>query len=333
MSKTKEKIYQLVNDELINVLVEMSQIADNHKNASHLNENIIEHVLSTPGKQLRPTITIAVSKLWNNETDEKIIMMATAVELLHIATLVHDDTIDFADTRRGRSTASKVWGPHVAVLVGDYLFATSAEYVCKTESIKIIKQFASTIADLANGELIEIENSWNPYLSIDSYLDIIYKKTASLFSTCTMSGAILGQAKEKDVQKLYEFGMNLGLGFQIFDDILDFEGAKNTLGKPTGSDLKNGILTLPSILAREKNKNIKQEIITFFKNKSNDKSEILDNLLEMVSSSGSIEESKKIGEDYINKALENLSSINNLEKNIYMEALEHLSISSKNRTK
>ena len=333
MSKTKEKIYQLVNDELISVLVEMNQIADNHKNASHLNENIIEHVLSTPGKQLRPTITIAVSKLWNNETDEKIIMMATAVELLHIATLVHDDTIDFADTRRGRSTASKVWGPHVAVLVGDYLFATSAEYVCKTESIKIIKQFASTIADLANGELIEIENSWNPYLSIDSYFDIIHKKTASLFSTCTMSGAILGQAKEKDVQKLYEFGMNLGLGFQIFDDILDFEGAKNTLGKPTGSDLKNGILTLPSILAREKNKNIKQEIITFFKNKSNDKSEILDNLLEMVSSSGSIEESKKIGEDYINKALENLSSINNLEKNIYMEALEHLSISSKNRTK
>ena len=333
MSKTKEKIYQLVNDELISVLVEMNQIADNHKNASHLNENIIEHVLSTPGKQLRPTITIAVSKLWNNETDEKIIMMATAVELLHIATLVHDDTIDFADTRRGRSTASKVWGPHVAVLVGDYLFATSAEYVCKTESIKIIKQFASTIADLANGELIEIENSWNPYLSIDSYFDIIHKKTASLFSTCTMSGAILGQAKEKDVQKLYEFGMNLGLGFQIFDDILDFEGAKNTLGKPTGSDLKNGILTLPSILAREKNKNIKQEIITFFKNKSNDKSESLDNLLEMVSSSGSIEESKKIGEDYINKALENLSSINNLEKNIYMEALEHLSISSKNRTK
>ena len=109
MSKTKEKIYQLVNDELISVLVEMNQIADNHKNASHLNENIIEHVLSTPGKQLRPTITIAVSKLWNNETDEKIIMMATAVELLHIATLVHDDTIDFADTRRGRSTASKVW--------------------------------------------------------------------------------------------------------------------------------------------------------------------------------------------------------------------------------
>ncbi|MEC7871207.1 MAG: polyprenyl synthetase family protein [Chloroflexota bacterium] len=333
MSKTKEKIYQLVNDELINVLVEMSQIADNHKNETHLNENIIEHVLSTPGKQLRPTITIAVSKLWNKETDEKTMMMATAVELLHIATLVHDDTIDFADTRRGRSTASKVWGPHIAVLVGDYLFATSAEYVCKTESIKIIKQFASTIADLANGELIEIENSWNPYLSIDSYFDIIHKKTASLFSTCTMSGAILGQAKEKDVQKLYEFGMNLGLGFQIFDDILDFEGAKNTLGKPTGSDLKNGILTLPSILAREKNKNIKQEIITFFKNKSNDKSEILDNLLEMVSSSGSIEESKKIGEDYINKALENLSSINNLEKNIYMEALEHLSISSKNRTK
>ena len=333
MGKNKEKIYQLVNDELINVLVEMSQIAENHKDESNLNENIIEHVLSSPGKQLRPTITIAVSKLWNKETDEKTMMMATAVELLHIATLVHDDTIDFADTRRGRSTASKVWGPHIAILVGDYLFATSAEYVCKTESIKIIKQFASTIADLSKGQLMEIENSWNPYLSIENYLNIIHKKTASLFSTCTMSGAILGQANEQDVQKLYEFGKNLGLGFQIFDDILDFEGEKNTLGKPIGSDLKNGILTLPSILAREKNKNIKQEITTFFNNKSTDKSERLDKLLEIVSSSGSIEESKKIGEDYINKALENLSSINNLEKNIYLEALEELSISSKNRTK
>jgi len=254
MSSTN-KFSSLVNNELLMVMLELNEISDSHKNESNLNENIINHVLSIPGKQLRPSLTIICSKIWDDEIDEKVIKMSTAVELLHIATLVHDDTVDFADTRRGEKTASNIWGPHIAVLVGDFLFATSAEYVCETGSIRLIKQFASTISDLAKGELKEIENSININLKTNDYLNIIFKKTGSLFATSAMSGALLGGAKESDVKLIYEYGKNLGLGFQIFDDVLDFEGEESKLGKPIGSDLKNGIMTLPSIIASENDKN------------------------------------------------------------------------------
>ena len=197
MNKNKE-ISNLANNELLLVMLELNKISEQHNTESNLNENIINHVLSIPGKQLRPSMTIISSKIWNEDVDYKVIKMATAVELLHIATLVHDDTVDFADTRRGEKTASNIWGPHIAVLVGDFLFATSAEYVCDTESIRLIKQFASTISDLAKGELKEIENSNNVDSKVEDYLDIIFKKTGSLFATSSMSGALLGGAKEKD---------------------------------------------------------------------------------------------------------------------------------------
>ena len=157
----KKELSSLVNNELLMVMLELNNISEQHNSESNLNENIINHVLSIPGKQLRPSLTIICSKIWDEDVDDKVIKMATAVELLHIATLVHDDTVDFADTRRGEKTASNIWGPHIAVLVGDFLFATSAEYVCDTGSIRLIKQFASTISDLAKGELKEIENSNN----------------------------------------------------------------------------------------------------------------------------------------------------------------------------
>ena len=245
----KKELSSLVNNELLMVMLELNNISEQHNSESNLNENIINHVLSIPGKQLRPSLTIICSKIWDEDVDDKVIKMATAVELLHIATLVHDDTVDFADTRRGEKTASNIWGPHIAVLVGDFLFATSAEYVCDTGSIRLIKQFASTISDLAKGELKEIENSNNVNIKFEDYLDVIFKKTASLFATSSMSGALLGGANENDIQKLYSYGRNLGLGFQIFDDILDFEGEETQLGKPIGSDLKNGIMTYPSIIA------------------------------------------------------------------------------------
>ena len=290
MNKNKE-ISNLANNELLLVMLELNKISEQHNTESNLNENIINHVLSIPGKQLRPSMTIISSKIWNEDVDYKVIKMATAVELLHIATLVHDDTVDFADTRRGEKTASNIWGPHIAVLVGDFLFATSAEYVCDTESIRLIKQFASTISDLAKGELKEIENSNNVDSKVEDYLDIIFKKTGSLFATSSMSGALLGGAKEKDINTLYSFGKNLGLGFQIFDDILDFEGDENQLGKPVGNDLKNGIMTYPSLLARDRNKNIKKDIEELFNLPKNKREDAVTSVVKEIKSSGFIDES------------------------------------------
>ncbi|NCG35681.1 MAG: hypothetical protein GWO78_06830 [Dehalococcoidales bacterium] len=330
MSSTN-KFSSLVNNELLMVMLELNEISDSHKNESNLNENIINHVLSIPGKQLRPSLTIICSKIWDDEIDEKVIKMATAVELLHIATLVHDDTVDFADTRRGEKTASNIWGPHIAVLVGDFLFATSAEYVCETGSIRLIKQFASTISDLAKGELKEIENSININLKTNDYLNIIFKKTGSLFATSAMSGALLGGAKESDVNLIYEYGKKLGLGFQIFDDVLDFEGEESKLGKPVGSDLKNGIMTLPSIIASENDKKLKKEIETMFALPKKDRGKVVPNLVEKVIASGAIEQSKEKAESLIDDSIKDIKSIQ--KNNVYSEALIDLAISSKNREK
>jgi len=324
-------VTSLVNNELLMVMLELNEISDNHETESNLNENIINHVLSIPGKQLRPSLTIICSKIWNAETDSKVIKMATAVELLHIATLVHDDTVDFADTRRGEKTASNIWGPHIAVLVGDFLFATSAEYVCETDSIRLIKQFASTISDLAKGELKEIENSININLNTNDYLNIIFKKTGSLFATSAMSGALLGGAKESDISSVYHYGKKLGLGFQIFDDVLDFEGEEIKLGKPVGSDLKNGIMTLPSIIARENNKSLKKEIEKMFTLSKKNREEVVPGLVEKIIFSGAIEKSKETAEQIIDDSIKDINSIE--KKNVYTEALVDLAISSKNREK
>ena len=330
MNKNKE-ISNLANNELLLVMLELNKISEQHNTESNLNENIINHVLSIPGKQLRPSMTIISSKIWNEDVDYKVIKMATAVELLHIATLVHDDTVDFADTRRGEKTASNIWGPHIAVLVGDFLFATSAEYVCDTESIRLIKQFASTISDLAKGELKEIENSNNVDSKVEDYLDIIFKKTGSLFATSSMSGALLGGAKEKDINTLYSFGKNLGLGFQIFDDILDFEGDKNQLGKPVGNDLKNGIMTYPSLLARDRNKNIKKDIEELFNLPKNKREDAVTSVVKEIKSSGFIDESISKASKIIEKAIEDLKSVQ--KKNIFIDSLIDLAKFSMNRDK
>ena len=330
MNKNKE-ISNLANNELLLVMLELNKISEQHNTESNLNENIINHVLSIPGKQLRPSMTIISSKIWNEDVDYKVIKMATAVELLHIATLVHDDTVDFADTRRGEKTASNIWGPHIAVLVGDFLFATSAEYVCDTESIRLIKQFASTISDLAKGELKEIENSNNVDSKIEDYLDIIFKKTGSLFATSSMSGALLGGAKEKDINTLYSFGKNLGLGFQIFDDILDFEGDESQLGKPVGNDLKNGIMTYPSLLARDRNKNIKKDIEELFNLPKNKREDAVTSVVKEIKSSGFIDESISKASKIIEKAIEDLESVQ--KKNIFIDSLIDLARFSMNRDK
>ena len=330
MNKNKE-ISNLANNELLLVMLELNKISEQHNTESNLNENIINHVLSIPGKQLRPAMTIISSKIWNEDVDYKVIKMATAVELLHIATLVHDDTVDFADTRRGEKTASNIWGPHIAVLVGDFLFATSAEYVCDTESIRLIKQFASTISDLAKGELKEIENSNNVDSKVEDYLDIIFKKTGSLFATSSMSGALLGGAKEKDINTLYSFGKNLGLGFQIFDDILDFEGDENQLGKPVGNDLKNGIMTYPSLLARDRNKNIKKDIEELFNLPKNKREDAVTSVVKEIKSSGFIDESISKASKIIEKAIEDLESVQ--KKNIFIDSLIDLAKFSMNRDK
>ena len=212
---------------------------------------LIGHVVGSTGKRVRPALTLLSSGFHEHgeNVSEK---MAVAVELLHLATLIHDDTVDDSDLRRGKATISSLWGRNVAVLLGDYLFATSAIHVCDTNNVYVIRRFSETITELSKGELFELASSCDWTQDRDAYYERIYNKTASLFTISCESGAILSGASEAQAVALKGYGYNLGMAFQIVDDILDFSGSAAEIGKPVGSDLANGVMTIPSIIAGER---------------------------------------------------------------------------------
>ncbi len=213
--------------------------------------NALVHVYETSGKRFRPALTLLAADFHPHD-GVKVEIMATAVELLHIATLIHDDTIDSSSFRRGKKTLSSMWGRNVAVLVGDYIFASSATFVCDTGHVEVIRRFSETIMDLSSGELRELVGTFSSDQTVDGYYKRIYEKTASLFSTSGESGAILSGASSEQAQALKEYSCELGMAFQMVDDILDFEGTEKEIGKPVGSDLAQGILTLPAFIAMER---------------------------------------------------------------------------------
>jgi len=211
---------------------------------------LLGHVLRREGKRIRPALTLLAGK-FHHYNLELLIPMAAAIELFHTATLVHDDTIDNSATRRGLPTLSSIWGSEVAVLAGDYLFAKSADLVATTGNLRVITLFAQTLMTICSGQLEENFSACDPEQSRQQYYDRSGKKTASLFSAAAESGAILSEAPEEAVQALKSYGYNLGLAFQIVDDILDFTAGEEELGKPVAGDLLQGVLTLPAILFME----------------------------------------------------------------------------------
>lgn len=268
--------------------------------------NLLSHVFSAPGKRIRPAITLLASRLSPGGDSEAPILMATAVELLHIATLIHDDTVDNAAVRRNRATVSSVWGPQVAVLLGDYVFATSATYVCDTKNVRVIRRFSETIMELSTGELMERFTAYDPQLSREDYWERIYNKTASLFSTAAESGAVLSGAPEPAVQGLKAYGKYVGMAFQIVDDILDFEGVSEEVGKPVGSDLAQGTLTLPAIMLLERFPQDNPIPLLF---QGSDREANLRRALDLVQSGTIIQDAYGVAADFCRQATEALAPL------------------------
>ena len=247
-------------------------------------EPLLEYVLASGGKRIRPAITLLASDFYPHQPENSI-TMASAVELLHVATLIHDDTVDNSDLRRGRATVSNHWGQHVAVLFGDYVFGTSATFVCDTGNLRVIRRFSETIMDLASGELVEYFSAFDATQARKQYDERIYRKTASLFRTAAETGAILGEAPEPQIQALRAYGYNIGMAFQIVDDLLDVQGDAAELGKPVGNDLLQGVLTLPTIMLIERYPN-DNPVEKLFKDRGEDG--WLRDALEMINGSGII---------------------------------------------
>ena len=266
---------------------------------------LLDHTFSSPGKYIRPAITLLSSSFYSH--DERITeKMATGVELLHIASLIHDDTVDGASLRRGRITISSLWGPKAAVLAGDYIFAASATLVCDTGNIRVIKRFAETIMELSSGELQEMAESFSLDQSMHGYLDRIYNKTASLFTTAAESGAVLSGAPEPRCQALRDYGHNLGMAFQVVDDILDFDGTEEEVGKPIGSDLANGVVTLPTLIAMKQRKcseAVRQALA------HPEDSDFLNEAVSIIQNDAVLEESYDFASRYCEKALSNLKGL------------------------
>ena len=307
-------IYAPVKEDLVKVENELESVSK--VDFSWLAE-LLNYSLSSGGKGIRPALTLLSGKFYHYNLDT-LLPMATAVEVLHIATLVHDDAIDKSAVRRGKPTLYKVWGEDKAILLGDYLFAKAGELTATTQNLRAIKLFAQTLRTISTGELAQTFSAFSLEQTYEQYIQRISRKTAALFILATESGSVLSEAPEESIKILNEYGYNLGIAFQIVDDVLDFVVTEEELGKPIGSDLAQGTLTLPAKLLLERFPE-ENPVKKIFQNE--DKQKNIKLAIELVRSLSIIEECYRIASDYCAKACHNLSL---LPDNASRQALENL---------
>jgi geranylgeranyl pyrophosphate synthase len=211
----------------------------------------LDHLLAAGGKRIRPTLGLLVGNMLGAPED-KLITLGASVELLHTATLVHDDLIDGALLRRGMPTLNARWSPAATVLTGDFLFARAAKLAAETDHLPLMKLFADTLATIVNGELTQMFTA-RGVIDRDNYYHRIYAKTGSLFEMSALAASMVATDDEEMRNFMKSYGYEVGMAFQIVDDILDFTGEQSAVGKPLASDLLNGLVTLPAIYYAEAN--------------------------------------------------------------------------------
>src|ERR1700730_12955326 len=206
------------------------------------------HALGAPGKRLRTALTLLSGKMKTYRFD-KLLPLSVAFEMVHLATLIHDDIVDNAMTRRGNPTVNSLWGNNIAILLGDYYFAKTAGLIADINDNRIDHLFSDTVATVCEGTIMEIMTAGRVDLTIESYYEKISHKTAGLIAACCKGGAIVSEASQEEIRLLHDYGMNLGIAFQVIDDILDYTEDQKTIGKHAGNDLRQGMVTLPLIYA------------------------------------------------------------------------------------
>lgn len=310
------EIYEPVKEDLVKVNEQFAALVEEQREVFPELHDMLKHVL-VGGKVVRPALTLLSGLCYRYDTT-RLLPMAIGTELLHIATLIHDDAIDDADTRRGRPTINSLWGLDKAVLLGDHLFARSGEFTASAHNIPVVKLFARTLQIISSGELKQAKSSFVFEQTFEDYLERIAGKTAALMVMATESGAILGDASEEGVRILRDYGYNLGLAFQMVDDILDFVGDEAQMGKPVGSDLGQGTLTLPSLLLIERypDDNPIEKIC-----RGEDRPANIKRAIEMVRNSSIIEDSHKTAASYAQKACAELDKMPREEGSNSLRAL------------
>jgi geranylgeranyl pyrophosphate synthase len=261
------------------------------------------HLLSSGGKRIRPTLGLLVGNMLG-APEEKLITLSASVELLHTATLVHDDLIDGALLRRGMPTLNARWSPAATVLTGDFLFARAAKLAAETDHLPLMKLFAETLATIVNGELTQMFSA-RGVIDRDNYYQRIYAKTASLFEMAALAATMVATEDEEMLASMKTFGYEVGMAFQIVDDILDFTGEESAVGKPIGSDLLNGLVTLPAIYFAEENPD-DEDILSLPEGGWKD-TERVQRLVDNICQSQAIQQSMDEARQAVSRALHSLS--------------------------
>lgn len=262
----------------------------------------LQHLVISGGKRIRPAITLLSGEMLGGNLD-RLVTLAAAIEMLHTATLVHDDLIDGSLLRRGIPTLNAQWTPGATVLTGDFIFAKAARLAAETDSVSVMRMFAETLAIIVNGEITQMFSS-RGVTSRENYYQRIYAKTASMFELAAGAPALLSPVGETDFQSMRRFGYEIGMAFQILDDVLDFTGEQATVGKPVASDLRQGLITLPAIYFLEANPDHK-DMQAVIQGKSNDGH--IERIIPAIRSSGAIEQSLEEARQFVQRGTKYLA--------------------------
>ena len=264
------------------------------------------HHLKSGGKRLRALLTLGSAKLCNYKAGERDINLAACVELIHSATLLHDDVIDESSLRRGLKTTNSMWGNQSSILVGDYLLSRCFEIMVEDGDLEVLKLLSSTSAKIAQGEVLQLQHKGEADLLEDTYIDIINLKTAALFSAATKTGACLSGSNEKEKKALESYGKNLGLAFQIADDALDYYAKEKLFGKEIGKDFFEGKVTLPLIIVFQKGNDEERAFLSEIMKKEKRNEDDFSEILALIYKYKGIEASLKRAEYFVNVSYDSL---------------------------
>ena len=290
-------------------------------------QKMTDYHIETGGKRLRALLTLGSAKLCGYSKGSRDINLAACVELIHSATLMHDDVIDEGTVRRGKETLNKVWDNHSSVLIGDYLLSRCFEMMVEDGNLEVLKLLSSTSSKIAQGEVLQLQHKGEVDMLEETYLKIISAKTAELFAAATKVGAILSDVENKEKDALEFYGRNLGLTFQIADDTLDYNAEVKLFGKKIGQDFFEGKITLPIILLFQKSGNVEKKILSnMFKKELRTKDD-LNEIIAFINKYKIIQECYQKAQHYINLASNSLSVFKDSKEKNILKKLTSFSIS------
>ena len=282
-----------------------------------------QYIINSGGKRIRPLLLLLCARATNYKGDYHH-SMAVVIELIHTATLLHDDVVDSSSSRRGQETANELWGNAPSVLVGDFLYSRAFEIMVEPNSMQIMKILSKATNQISEGEVLQLLNIKNDKVSQTEYFDVIERKTACLFKAACQIAGILSESNQNIIDGLGSFGLHLGNAFQIIDDTLDYESDSLVMGKEIGDDLSEGKVTLPMIYALENTKGSEKETLSHAI-KNADSSNI-DNIVDILLSVNAFEYSRKIAKNESTKALKSLEVIPSSEYRSALQLLCELSL-------